>query len=153
MAARIATNKRGSMLVDVMVTVFLLGIAGVIFSASFPSGIACTRKAQNYKMATAIAQKKMEQLRAMNYELLDHPHLFSAGAIDSSPSESPYSFTQVEDLASQLPGAAGSLRIRDISGALREAVITITWREKTGAPLRRVTLTSMFTDKRTRRVM
>lgn len=141
------------MLVDLMVTVFLLAVTGVVFSATYPSGIACTRKAQDYKIALAVAQKKMEQLRAMNYESLTHASLFSAGVIDSSPDDSPYTFTQVEGLSGRLSGGEGELVVEDASETVRLTRVTVYWRDKTGAPTRSVTLTSFFTDKRTRRVI
>jgi Tfp pilus assembly protein PilV len=138
-------NKRGSMLMDVMVTVLLLSIAGVMFSASFPSGIACTRKAQNYKIALAIAQKKMEQLRGSGYASLTRDGLMANQFIDSSPTSSPYSFTQREAVASKLPQGTGSLAISDYSSIVRRVEIKISWRDKSG--VRTITLSSMFAHR------
>lgn len=145
-------RKRGSLLIDLMVTVFLLGVTGIILSATFTGGIACSRQAQNYKVALALAQKKMEQLRASNYQSLTQPCLVGE-VIDSTPTASPFSFTQVDAVADQLPAGAGTLTIDDDpSGSLRRAQITVTWQDKTGAPTRNVTLTGIFADKHTRRV-
>jgi len=143
-------SRRGSTLVDLMVTVFLLGVAGIIFSATLPSGIACTRKAQNYKLAVALAQNKIEQLRAMNYESLTITNLHAAGAVDSTPTSSPYSFTQVDAIANQLPSGTGTLTVQNVSGTVKMVQVTVTWQDKTGAPARTVTLTGTFADKRTR---
>lgn len=146
-------SKRGSLLMDVMITVFLLGVAGAIFSSTYPAGIASARKAQNYKVALAIAQKKMEQLRAMNYESLSHPLLVAVGAIDSSPGSVPYEFTQVDSVDDKLPDGVGRLTVEDVNSTVRRVIVTVTWQDKTGAPARAVTLTSLFADKRTRRVI
>lgn len=145
-------STRGSMLIDLMVTVFLLGIVGIVFSATFPTGLACSRKAQNYKIATAFAQKKMEQIRSMNYESLTHPCLFANEVIDATPTGSPFAFTQVEGLPEQLLDGIGSLSVVDVSTSLKRVQITVTWKDKYGTPTRSITLTGVIADKRTRRV-
>ena len=161
---RTLKSRRGTTLVDLMVTIFLLGMAGVIFAATFPMGFACSRKAQAYKTATAIAQRKIEQLRAMNYESLTQPLLQSAGTIDSEPTGSPYSFTSVDGVADQLTlgtGAleisdvtispTGALEISDVTTSLKRVQVTVSWQDK-NSTVRSVQLTTLFADKRTRRV-
>lgn len=144
-------SRRGSTMIDVLVTAFLLAMAGIVFGAAFPSGFSCSRKAQSYKLAAAIAQRKMEQLRSLNYESLTYAHLRAAGAIDASPSVSPYEFTSTDSIGTHLAGGAGQIEVDDITSTLRRARITVSWRDK-GEAVRSITLTGMFADKRTRRV-
>jgi hypothetical protein len=144
-------SKRGVSLVDMMVTVFLLATAGVIFAASFPTGYACSRKAQEYKLATAIAQRKMEQLRATNYESLTQLLMQSAGTIDAEPTDSPYSFTSVDSVAGQLTQGTGTVEIADMTSSLRQVAVTVSWQDKNSVT-RSVRLTTVFADRRTRRV-
>lgn len=147
----ILRSKRGVGLVDLLVTVFLLGVAGAIFSATLPSGFRCSRQAQDYKIATAIAQRKMEQMRSMGYESLTQPLLRSAGAIDISPDHSPYSFTSTDGLAQQLTGGSGELAVEDVSDTLKEVRITVSW-DGQGGSSRSVRLVGMFANRRPRRL-
>lgn len=143
-------SKRGAGLVDVMVTLFLLSVAGIVFSATFPAAFTCSRKSQEYKLGTAIAQRKMEQLRAMNYESLTEPLLHQAGVIDSGSMSSPYTFTSVDSLATHLTSGKGTISVIDVNGHLKKVEVTITWQSRTESSPRSITLTTYFADKRTR---
>jgi hypothetical protein len=143
-------SKKGIGLIDVMVTLFLLSVAGIIFSATFPAAFSCSRKSQEYKLGTAIAQRKMEQLRAMNYESLTEPLLHQAGVIDSDSMSSPYTFTAKDSLALQLTTGKGTIAITDISSHIKKVQVTITWQSRTESSPRSITLTTYFADKRTR---
>lgn len=146
---RIVGSKRGAGLIDVMLTMFLIGVAGVIMAAAYPTCFRASSQAQEYKLAAAIAQKKMEQLRAMNYESLTYPNLLSATVIDAS-STSPYQFTSIDSIPSQLPQGSGELTITDISSDTRRVTVLITWQGRGAA--RTVELNTLFVDKRTRKI-
>jgi len=138
--------------VDLIATLFILAITGLIFSSTFSAGFACLGQSKEYKVASAIAQQKMEQLRTMNYESLDQPLLLSAGAIDADPTTSPYSFTQVDNVAGKLRQGTGTLRIETVSADVKRVRITVSWMSRTGNPQRSVQVSTLFADKRTRRV-
>ncbi len=72
---KIIKSRRGTGLIEVIISIFLLGAVGIIFAVTFMSGFKCTRQAKECKTATAIAQRKMEQLRALSYESLTYAHL------------------------------------------------------------------------------
>jgi type II secretory pathway pseudopilin PulG len=133
-----------------MIAVFLLGTTGAIFSAAFPTAISASRQAQEFKVATAIAQRKMEQLRSMNYESLTRPLLTTAGVIDSADS-GPYTFTSVDTVASQLTSGAGTLTITDVASGLKRVRVSVSWLSKSDAP-RSIQMTSLIADKRPRAV-
>lgn len=145
-------SRRGAGLVDVMMTLLVLSIAGVIFSATYPAGFSCSRRAQEYKLATAIAQRKMEQLRATNYESLTQPLLHQAGVIDSDSVTSPYSFTSVDSLSAHLTQGSGTIAVEDLSASLKRVKVTVRWQSRTEASPRSIELTTVFADKRARRL-
>ena len=144
-------SKKGIGLIDLMITLFLLATAGAIFSAAFPTALSASRQGREYKMATAIAQRKMEQLRSVGYESLTQPLLASASVIDSNSSASPYTFTSVDSLASQITSGTGTLSIIDISPGLKRVRITITWLSNSNEQ-RSIQVTSLIADKRPRAV-
>ena len=149
---RVIGSRRGVVLVDVIITLFLLAIVGAVFSATFPAAITASRQARDYKIATAIAQRKMEQLRAMNYESLTQPHLSSAGAIDPDDVTSPYSFTSVESVGGQLAGGTGEATVEDETSDIKRVQVTVKWEGPAGAGTREVELTTLFADRRTRKL-
>lgn len=149
---RLKRSKKGVGLIDAMLTLFLLAAAGVVLTAAFPTCFRAGKQAQQYKVATAIAQKKMEQLRAMNYQSLQYTQLIQAGAIDTGSYSSPYSFTtadQYDKVSDKLPDGEGFLYIQDISSNTKEVKVVVSW-EGVGNNQRNLTLVSLFTDKRTK---
>lgn len=143
-------SKRGAGLVDVIATIALLSAVGVVFATTFSAGYSCLGQAREYKIAASIAQQKIEQLRSMNYESLNYSLLHSAGVIDSSPTVSPYSFTQVDNVGSQLCMGTGTLEIVDVSSDVKQVRVIVNWRSKSGTPNRTIQLTTLFADKRMR---
>ena len=137
---------------DVVITLLLLAIAGVCFSAMFPSGIAASREAREYKTATAIVQRKMEQLRAMRYESLTATHLAAGGVIDQDDPTSPFSFTSVDSVGSQFAGGAGEIAVDDVTSDIRRVRITVSWDGPGAEGVRNVRITSLFADRRTRQI-
>lgn len=148
----IKNSRRGAGLIDLMIMLFLLTTAGILFSTAFPTAFATSAQSQSRKLATAVAQRKMEQLRAMNYESLTQPLLLSAGVIDSSPGSSPYSFTTVDSLAGQFTAGTGTLEITDVSADVKRVRVTLSWQGMRNSGRRSIQLTTLFADRRTRRV-
>lgn len=148
---RLVGSRRGAGLVDVMLTLFLLGVAGMIFAASFPVCFRATRQAQEYKLAAAISQKKMEQLRAMNYESLTSSHLQSASVVDSTSVSSPYSFTAIDGVGTALPLGTGEITIEDVGSDTRKVTVSMSWKGP-GEVTRTMETVSLFVDRRTRKI-
>jgi len=149
LAVRLLKSRRGAGLVDVIATILILGTTGAIFATVFPASFSCSAQARQYKLATAIAQRKMEQLRASEYESLTQPLLLAAGLIDNTSTGPPYSFTSVDSLSDQLPQGAGSLSVADVATDQRRVTVTVSWLAKTGQT-RSIELTTLFADRRTR---
>ena len=146
---KVIVSRRGFGLLDAMASIMLLAIVGAVFAALFPASFNCSAQAREYRIATAIAQRKMEQLRASEYESLTQPIMRASGIIDASPTTSPYSFTSVDNLAEQLPNGTGTLTVTDVASDRRLVTITISWTGRNGRN-RTVRLTSLFADRRAR---
>lgn len=145
-------SRQGFGLIDIVIALFLLGMAGLMFAAALPSGFRCSQQAQQNKTAAAIAQRKMEQIRAMNYESLTQPLLCAAGVIDADSTSSPYSFTSVDNLGSQLTSGTGSIAITDADSDIKLVKITVRWAGASSSGSRSLCLTTLISDKRPRRV-
>jgi Tfp pilus assembly protein PilV len=104
------SSKRGASMLDAVVTIFLVGLIGLMFSAIFPTATSCSRQAQEYKTAVASAQRKMEQVRSLKYELLTPTVLYVNGVIDSSTGGSPYAFTTADSPRNGSSGNPGRLK-------------------------------------------
>ena len=132
-----------------MFATFLLGLAGVIFAATFPTGLSYTRRAKEMKTATAIAQRKIEQLRATNYESLTQSLLVSAGIIDTNTSNG-YTFTSVDAVSTQLSNGVGRLVLSNKTSDIKQVTVTVTWKKPNSSQTDSVILRTYITDKRTR---
>ncbi len=142
-------NRRGTTLIDVMVGLVLLTVAGLVYSATFPAGFRAVRQGGESKKAVAIAQAKIEQVKLLGYENLNYETMQSQGVIDSASATSPFVFTSVESLTTQLPNPTGTLAISDYSVTTKLVVVTVNWRSD--SITRSVTLRTLVADKSTYR--
>lgn len=94
----------------------------------------------------------MEQVRAMKYESLSQPLLVAAQVIDPDDNSSPYSFTSIESVDSHLAGGAGELTVETVSSDVKRVRVTVSWDGPAGSESRTVSLTSLFADRRTRKL-
>jgi len=141
-------NRRGIGMVDAIVSLLLLAMAGVIFSATFPSGFSAARQSGELKKAVALAQQKVEEVASLGYESLTYINLRSVSppAIDESPSSLPYSFTAASNLSSYLASPTGTLAIADEAAGVKRITATISW--DGGGVTRTVTIRTFVADKR-----
>lgn len=142
-------SQAGFGLADAIASIMLLAIVGAVFAALFPSSFNCSAQAREYKLAAAIAQRKMEQLRAMEYESLTQPVLRAGGVIDESPTTSPFSFTVVDSVSEQLPGGTGTITISDTASDRKLVRVRVQWTARNGRT-RSVQLSTIFADRRAR---
>ena len=142
-------NRRGFGMVDAIVGLFLLAVAGVLFTAAFPIGFSATRQAGETKQAVTIAQLKLEQVKGLGYESLSYTNLRSSNppTIDDDPQESPYEFTSVDNLTSSLGSAVGTMSIADDTSSVKRVTVVIRWQGANGIA-RSVTLNTFIADKR-----
>jgi prepilin-type N-terminal cleavage/methylation domain-containing protein len=93
-------NRSGMSLIEVMIAVMILSFAVAVFAPLYPISMRMRSKAENVTRATAMAQQKIEQIRAIPYTSLTYSVLRANSVIDASPTSSPYSFTSTDGLAS-----------------------------------------------------
>jgi len=143
-------SNRGVALMDAAISIFLLAVAAVVFGAAFPSGFASIRQSAENARATAIAQRKLEQVRTLPYEQLSYTSLRAANAIDDDADGAPpFSFTAVDSLSTQLTNGRGTVDITDQSSSVKLVVVTVTYDGPNGVE-RQVVLRTFIADKRTK---
>jgi prepilin-type N-terminal cleavage/methylation domain-containing protein len=125
-------NRSGMTLIEVMIAVMVFSFAITVFAALYPLSMRMRSKSENVSQATMIAQKKIEQLRALPYTSLTYTSLYGANIIDSSPNSSPYSFTSVDVLSNKLPEPTGTLTLSNAGSGgnaadLKEISVTVSW--------------------------
>jgi hypothetical protein len=135
-----------------MVTLLLAALAGLMFSACFPTATACSRQAREYKTATAIAERKLEQVRALRYELLTPTILATPPIVDTGSAASSYSFTAVDGVATALTHGTGRLAL-DVTDDIITVTVTVSWISSSHSVQRSVQLTTYVVDKRTRKAI
>jgi prepilin-type N-terminal cleavage/methylation domain-containing protein len=120
-------NRPGFSLIELMIAVLLFSFAVTAFASLFPVSMRMRSKSENVTRATTLAQQKIEQLRARTYADLNYTSLHGANLIDASPNTSPFAFTLVDGLASQLPEASGTLALTDAAADLKQVDVTVSW--------------------------
>lgn len=125
--------RNGSSLLEVMFAIFIVAGAALVFSALIPSAVKSEKMVASHQQAISIVQHKVDQLRGVGYGRLTYSELLDAGIIDSSPTSSPYRFTQVDQLNTFYAQATGTIAISDFDANIRRVTITLTW---TGAAFR-----------------
>jgi len=139
-------NRQGSGMVDAMVALMLLALAGLFFSATFPSAFKAIRQGGETKKAVELAQMKIEQVKTLNYESIGYTNLVAANLIDAEQSTSPYSFTSVDNLTSSLASATGTLTVTDNGSGTKHITVVVGW--DSGGVNHNVTLNTYVADKR-----
>ena len=144
----IRKSNKGFSFIDLIVAIMLMVFAAMIFATVIPGSIRASSQARSYKVAANIAQRKIEQLRAMKYESLTSAILSSSGVVDSASSNGVYQFTTVDGVANQLSQGTGQIEITDHSSTVKEIVVKINWTGSNDNKDREVKLVTRFTDKR-----
>jgi len=138
-------GRKGIGLLDVVLATFLLGVCGLVLTASFASAYTVLRQSDGYNMATRVCREEMEAVRGLGYSRLNPASLAAAGVVDPDQVGSPYSIAQAKNLGSSLPEGEGDLTISDESTGLKRVVVVVRWRAADGC-LRAVTVTSLVAD-------
>jgi prepilin-type N-terminal cleavage/methylation domain-containing protein len=125
-------NRPGLSLIEVMIAVMVFSFAITAFAALYPLAARQRVKSEYVTRAATIAQRKVEQIRALPYSSLNYTSLRGANVIDASPTASPYSFTTIDTLAGKLPQATGTVTLANAgSGSntsdLKRIDVTVTW--------------------------
>jgi prepilin-type N-terminal cleavage/methylation domain-containing protein len=104
-------RTRGFSLVEVIVTVFILGVALVVSHALY-LGAPLAHSANNQDVALNIAQNELEGVRALGYASL------------------PVSDAFADDLLASLPAGSGSVTVSAFNAGTKRVVVTVSWTER-----------------------
>jgi len=80
-----------------------------------------------YCQAISLCQHKIDQLRAIGFGRLNYTEMRDAEVVDDSPSNSPYSFVQVDDVDDYLPNPTATVALETVSSKTIRVTVTITW--------------------------
>ena len=124
-------RRRGFNLIEIILAVFMLGMATLVFAGLYPPAARCSHKSGNYSQAISAVQHKVDELRSVGYGRLDYTNLQSAGIIDASPATAPFHFEVTDGLGTILPNAVGTISFTSAGTNLTQATVQVTW---SGAP-------------------
>ncbi len=117
----------GHSLIEVLIAVFVVAGCAMMFSALVPPSIKTGRMVGNYQQAASVVQHKVDQLRAVGFGRLTYDELHDAGIIDSTPTALPFSFKNVDGLASIYPNPVATVQVEDYSSNIKRVTVTLTW--------------------------
>lgn len=123
----------GFTLVEVIISIFVLGALTLIFAACVPVARKTARMNGNYSQAISLCQHKIDQLRAVGFGRLNYTELEDAQIIDPTPNGSPYSFVAVDEVATYLPSPTATVSIGIVPGRSNEILVNarVTWHNTT----------------------
>lgn len=128
-AARSLRNRkrgRGFALVEVVVSIFIIGIM-IVVSASLLNGIPASRLALSQSIALSVAQNQMETLRAAGYAALPESGSFTDTALGA------------------LASGAGTITVAAYDSETKRVDVSVAWIEKDANP-QSITLTTLITE-------
>lgn len=119
-------NKSGFSLLEVLVTLFFVGLILVLYQSALGK-MRLIRYAQGQETALRVANNKIEELRAGGYAAL--------------PASGSFSDSQLNTLS----GSSATMNITDYNASTKKVVITIQWREPPSTAERNISLTTLIT--------
>jgi Tfp pilus assembly protein PilV len=130
-------RQRGFSFIEVLCGVFLVACCASIVSAAMPVATVGRTKSAYVNTATSVAQRQIEEARAVGYANLNGTSLFNAGIVDNATplASGAFSFTATDSDAGDnvsrvLPGGQGTLRVEQVDQDLRRVTVVVTWVER-----------------------
>ena len=124
---RLAKNKKGSTLIEVVISISILAATFVIFQATVNT-IFLNRESEHRDLALRIAQTEIDITRALSFANL--------------PASGPVSST----LLSSLPQSQANRTVTEINGQTKQISVLVSWREPTAKATSTVNLTTLITQ-------
>lgn len=122
-------KQRGMTLLEIIIAVFVLSMTIVTTTAMFSSSALLRNRSHGFTRASSIVTRKLEQIRKLDVDVLGESGLKAAGVIDQvTYANSTYTFTAVDDLASNLTQASSSLTVTNAGTDLVTVEVTVNWR-------------------------
>lgn len=119
-------SKSGFSLLEVIVTLFIIGLVLVLYQASLGK-IKLIQYAKNQEIALRVANNKIEELRAGGYSALPASGSFSDSQLNS------------------LSNSSANMTITDYNADTKRVLITIQWQESISSSLKNISLATLIT--------
>lgn len=103
-----AKTQSGFSIIEVVVTLFIIGLTLVLLQMSANS-VVLNKQARCKEIATRIADQKMQSIRITDF--------------DSIPSTGTFN----DPLMSSIPGGAGNITVTDVNDTLKDVTVRVTW--------------------------
>lgn len=129
---RRSRQPRGVTLIEVMSTTMLLAMTVLMGLAMFPLSRFLQDRSGGMSTASAILQRKLEQIRRLDASRLNTTGLSAAGYVDPGSTGSALSFTSQDRVSEQLRGGAGVLTLTGAGSDLVRVDVTVSWTEMRG---------------------
>jgi prepilin-type N-terminal cleavage/methylation domain-containing protein len=120
-------QRAGFTIIEVVVTLAMIGALFVVFQAS-ANTILINRRVKNEEIALRVVSTKAEEIRALTYETV------------------PTSGAFVDPLLNSLQAGSATITVSDYDAATKEVVVSVSWQERGGETTRNVTLTTLVTQ-------
>ncbi len=130
-------RRSGFSLMEVVLSIFLLGVVAVVFGALYPVAERLSGGAKYRATALMLAERRMEAVKLLGYGNLNYDGLRAYGLIDAQPNTSPFSFTNTDNTrnespARMLPQGTGQIVIEDTEWDVRRVVVRVSWMDRNG---------------------
>jgi prepilin-type N-terminal cleavage/methylation domain-containing protein len=120
-------SKSGFSLLEVLVTLFLIGLVLVLYQSSLGK-VKLIQYAKNQEIALRIANNKIEVLRAGGYSAL--------------PSSGSFYDSQLNSLSN----SSASMTISSFNQDTKQVVVTVQWQELVSSSPKNISLTTLITE-------
>ena len=123
---------------------FILAVTVLAATAMFSTAGFLRDHSASHSRAAAILQRKLEQIRRLPFNQVTYSGLLNAGVID--PGDSPYSFSTVDNLATELTHGDGRIVLSNGETDTARADVLLTWDGLRGTRYR-VTATTFVSSR------
>lgn len=132
-------KARGSFLLDVMLSVFVISLAAAAFFTLFPTFKRSERLSQEESKASLMAQRMIEHLQLLKPKDINASTLSQLNLIDAGQTQAPYSFSHIPlDEGSMyspnqvLRNAVATMSVDDLSVNSKRIVLFMSWTSASG---------------------
>lgn len=124
--------RRGTTLIEIMAAVFVLALTVITAGALFPLSATMRDRSGYFSRASAVMQRKLEQVRKLEADDITHSNLITQGIVDSTGGFSAggigyYTFTNADKLTADFPQPIGYLIFTGLNSDLVRADIYVSW--------------------------
>ncbi|MBX3120445.1 MAG: hypothetical protein KF784_15405 [Fimbriimonadaceae bacterium] len=137
--ARTRRQRKGALLIDVLIGVFMLTLAAAAFFALIPMIHKSQTVAKEESVAQAMAQRMVEQVQMLQRSDMTAVTLTKLNLIDTGQSQPPYSFSNIPmDQGSRyspsqaLRAGTATLDVNPADANSMRVDVTISWKSATG---------------------